>query len=383
MAALFRLVGFDPENEYYEGAVFLVAGILVLSMVLWMLRAGKHLKRDVERRVEAVASRGDGMARVAIFAFAFFMVLREGAETVLFLQAAALDDGGGPAALFGGLLGVTLAALLGALLVRGSLAINLSRFFRVTAVVLLVLAIKLLAGGVHELGERGALPLTQGLMAVIGFFVRGKSGDLLMMAIVTAPILLLLVESFSGRSRLRPADESGAAPALARGPEARRRRAAVRSERAWQGALVAVAAIVALSLTSTALASGNLVDPAPQPVTAAGGTVAIPVGSLQEDRLAKFSFLTSQGTEVRFLLARLENGAVVSSLDACSICGAIGYGQDGAVAICKNCNAPISLDSLGLGGGCNPRVLSSAVNGESIQVPAAELEAAAPYFQRD
>jgi FTR1 family protein len=132
-------------------------------------------------------------AALGVFAFAFFMVFREGVETVLFL--AALSGTVGGSALYnalGGGTGLLLAALFGILLVRGSLHINLRRFFGVTGIVLLILVAKLIAGGLHEFFEAGILPASHAIEEAVELLT-GKTTSLLILGLLIGlPALCLL-----------------------------------------------------------------------------------------------------------------------------------------------------------------------------------------------
>ena len=140
LAAAFELAGIEPENPYAEGVILAVAGLFVVTMVLWMRKAARGLKVKMEKRLESITSREGGRATGwGLFAFTFIMVMREGVETVLFLKAAALGTEASPAALVGALVGLSLAVLFAVLFIRGSVHINLPRFFRYTSIALLVL----------------------------------------------------------------------------------------------------------------------------------------------------------------------------------------------------------------------------------------------------
>jgi FTR1 family protein len=140
-----------------------VAAALVTSLVIWMWRTGRSMRHRLERRLDtlmgsAEAAALDSRSAVGVFAFAFLMVLREGVETVLFLAALSVAPGGSVLTTLGGSgLGLLLALLFGVLIVRGSVRIDLRRFFWVTGLVLVVLVAKLVAGGLHEFFEAGAL----------------------------------------------------------------------------------------------------------------------------------------------------------------------------------------------------------------------------------
>jgi high-affinity iron transporter len=91
---------------------------------------------------------------------------REGLETALFLWAATETATGVNTAatvpawqpLTGAALGLLTAVVLGYLLYRGAVRINLSRFFTWSGAFLIVIAAGVLGYGVHDLQEAGILP---------------------------------------------------------------------------------------------------------------------------------------------------------------------------------------------------------------------------------
>src|SRR3989304_582892 len=90
-AILLQVLGIDPENEYFEGAVLGVAGVLVATLVIWMWRTSKRLKGDMEKKLSVIVGREKVSAQgLGILAFTFVMVFRGGAETVLFLTGSTL-----------------------------------------------------------------------------------------------------------------------------------------------------------------------------------------------------------------------------------------------------------------------------------------------------
>ncbi|MBI2917275.1 MAG: DUF2318 domain-containing protein [Chloroflexi bacterium] len=371
LAAVFQVMGIDPENEYLEGALLTVGGLFVASMVVWVWRTARDIRKRMESRLEALVAGGGGRGPgLGLFLFTFFMVFREGAETVLFLMAATVGRFN-LLGLTGGVLGLAVAVLFGWSLIRGSLRINFGRFFTVTTVVLLVLAAKLLAGGIHEFAEVGALPMSAGVMQVLGYFVRDNTSTIILMGLLVLPLLLVLWDW--GARAPQPKE-------AASGPERRKQLAAQRHELAWRVALSVVALVVLVAMGSAALARGAY-DPPSEAVTASDGHVHIPVASLEVGRLHKFAYTASDGTTVRFLAARLEDGSIPTGLDACAICGAMGYMQDGDHAVCKRCNAPIYMPTLGEGGGCNPLPLASTLDRGDLVVQEADLIAAARLFK--
>jgi high-affinity iron transporter len=148
-------------EEVFEGLVTLTAVGVLTWMIFWMRRQGARIKSELQQKVDTALTAG-GLALAAI---AFFAVLREGVETALFLFAAAegtaVEGGGVAAQLLGAMLGLGLAVVLGVLLYRGGIRMNLRTFFKVTGVILVVVAAGLFAYSVHELQEAGWLPFLE------------------------------------------------------------------------------------------------------------------------------------------------------------------------------------------------------------------------------
>ncbi|MGH2526637.1 MAG: iron uptake transporter permease EfeU [Actinomycetota bacterium] len=148
-------------EEVFEGLVTLTAVGVLTWMIFWMRRQGARIKSELQQKVDTALTAG-GLALAAI---AFFAVLREGVETALFLFAAAegtaVEGGGVAAQLLGAMLGLALAVVLGVLLYRGGIRMNLRTFFKVTGVILVVVAAGLFAYSVHELQEAGWFPFLE------------------------------------------------------------------------------------------------------------------------------------------------------------------------------------------------------------------------------
>jgi high-affinity iron transporter len=194
-ALLVRRYGLNPDNPTAEGSLMLVAAALVASLLYWMWRTGKTVRRRMEQRLERLVDDPGTLtlhASLGIFAFTFFMVLREGVETVLFLLTLASTTGAQPLATASGTaLGLTLALCFGVLLVRGSVRINLQRFFAVTGSVLVVLVLKLLAGALHEFFEAHVLSSTPALDEAVELFASSAVSWIVLALLVVAPLACL------------------------------------------------------------------------------------------------------------------------------------------------------------------------------------------------
>jgi high-affinity iron transporter len=120
-------------------------------MVFWMRKQARTLGGHLRSQVTSAVVEGGGLALASV---AFIGVAREGLESALFLFASAGDDGIATTVI-GGSLGAVAAVALGWLFYRGTLHLDLRRFFMITGVLVIGFAAYLIAGGVHELGETG------------------------------------------------------------------------------------------------------------------------------------------------------------------------------------------------------------------------------------
>src|SRR5271154_1053156 len=156
------------NQDVFEGWIMLAAAFFVVTMLVFMMKTGRKLKGEIEGKVGLLA--GDD-AWFGLFAFVFLMVLREGAETVLALAAVSLNSTA-LLSFLGTVLGIGTAILFGVMFVKGSVRINLQKFFRVTTVILFFVAAQLVVSGLHELSENGGLPSSKTEMAIVGPIVR-------------------------------------------------------------------------------------------------------------------------------------------------------------------------------------------------------------------
>ncbi len=142
-------------QEILGGTLSLLTVAMVTWMIFWMQRTARTLKRSLEGGLDRALAAGSLWALVAI---GFVSVAREGVETTLLLWSMVQSFGDAPAALAGALLGLGVAIVLGWLLARGMLRLDLRRFFTWTGAFLIIVAAGVLAYAIHDLQEAGVLP---------------------------------------------------------------------------------------------------------------------------------------------------------------------------------------------------------------------------------
>jgi high-affinity iron transporter len=357
------------NEEAFEGWTLLASAVFVFTMVVWMWRHGRHLKAEMEAKLGEISRRGAG-AGIGVFLFVFLMVFREGVETVLLLAAVnftsdSILEAGGL------LLGFGLAIAFGVTFVRGTVRIDLRRFFRITSMILLVVAVQLLITGLHELSEAGVLPSSEREMALIGPIVRN---DVFFFVTVLALAAWMVLLEWRRRKD---------APALA-GEGAARRKAAwsARQERFWMTGVSAACVVFILLITAEFIYAKSNTELSPaRPLQAVSGQIRIPVDAVSDGNLHRFGFQASDRI-VRFIVIQRPDRSLATALDACLICGDHGYYQKGPNVICKNCASAIFIPSIGAAGGCNPIPIASLIEGSELVIDAAELTGGAKHFRR-
>jgi high-affinity iron transporter len=144
--------GFEGRaEELFEAVTMLAGAALLTTAIVWLARASR--RTEVERAVEARLS---GSVRGGLMLLATLSVLREGIELVIFLGASRFGTGSGDLA--GAVLGFAAAIALGFAIFVAAIRVNLRTFFGATNVLLVLFAAGLVARGLHELVEVGALP---------------------------------------------------------------------------------------------------------------------------------------------------------------------------------------------------------------------------------
>ncbi|KAF1043822.1 iron uptake transporter permease EfeU [Xylophilus sp.] len=208
----------QKQQELFEGVVGLVAVAMLTSMVFWMRRAARSIKGDLQAGVERALVRSDGRGWTLI-GMVFLAVAREGLESVFFLLAIFQQSRGWEAPV-GALAGIAVSVVLGLGLYSGGVRLDLRRFFRLTGLVILLVAAGLAAGALRKFHEAGlwnhlqtvvfdwseALPMDSPLGAVLSGLLGYQAAPVAGEVIVYLAFLAVALFFF-----LRPAPRAAAA----------------------------------------------------------------------------------------------------------------------------------------------------------------------------
>jgi uncharacterized membrane protein len=198
------------------------------------------------------------------------MVLREGVETVLILSAVTFTTSE-LLGFMGTLIGIGLSILFGVMFVRGSVRINLGKFFKVTTVILIFVAFQLAISGLHELSENGVLPSSKRQMAIIGPIVRND-----IFFFVTMLALAALMVLFESRRR----GPVSVVPTLSKA-EQRKAEWSARRERLWTTSVYVSSFIFIFLVTAEFIYAKSTTSLSPaSDVSFSGGKATISVADM-------------------------------------------------------------------------------------------------------
>ena len=184
VAFTFFAGGFEGKaEELVEGITMLIGAFLLTTMILWMMQQ-RHIAKEIEGKVERhLLSSRPLFSHLGIFMIIFIAIIREGVETVIFLNAINYANG---INFIGGSLGILAAIVVGYLFFISTRKINLKRLFNVSSILLILFAAGLVAHGIHEFEEAGVLnPIVENVWdinhivdekGIFGSFLKGLFG---------------------------------------------------------------------------------------------------------------------------------------------------------------------------------------------------------------
>jgi len=371
LAVAIVLDRFNVAQDGFEGLLLLVAAFFVVTMIVWMNRVARHLKKEIENKVESYATKAGSAAGWGLALFVFLMILREGVELALILRAVELSTEG-LQTWIGTIVGIGAAVAVGLFFFKGTLRVPLGRFFAVTSGILILVAIQLAVTGLHELSEARWIPSSKTEMAVLGPIVRN---ELFFFIFVFGAAALMIIREWQAASH------SKVGAAAVNDAERRLLEAQNRRQRRWMIAAACMSLTVILALTADFIyAKVNSAPPQARAVEAVNGIVKIPVAEVQDGNLHLFT-LNTEGHAVRFMVIK-KPGGYGTALDACLICGADGYRQDGQNVICRRCASAIYIPSIGQKGGCNPIGFASHVEADEVVIDVSTMTKATGEIPR-
>ena len=184
-AFFFTIFAGDFEGraeQIFEGVTMLIGAVLLTTMILWMMKQ-RHIAKEIEGKVEKHLMSTPLFSHIGIFMLIFVAIIREGVETVIFLNAINYASG---INFFGGTLGIISAIVVGYLFFISTKKINLKKLFNISSILLILFAAGLVAHGFHEFEEAG---LVSGIIVplfdvnnilnekgIIGSFLKGLFG---------------------------------------------------------------------------------------------------------------------------------------------------------------------------------------------------------------
>jgi len=234
----------------------------------------------------------------------------------------------------------------------------------------MVVVAQLAITGLHELSEGQILPSSRKEMALIGPIVRY---DVFFFVVILALAGAMLLMEWRRRRAPDTAGLEGAA--------LRKAKWSARRERLWIMASCTAVAIFMLTITAEFIyAKSETTLSEAMPLAAIDGKVRIPIASLSDGALHRFS-IQSNGVTIRMIAILRADRTIATAFDACQICGSQGYYQKGLNVICKNCASAINIPTIGTHGGCNPIPLDSSMEGDSVVIDAAKLFAGSRLFR--
>ena len=160
-AWLFAVFNSGDHSDVLEGFIILFAAALMLYVSGWLM-----VKQNPRGWQEYLAHKADtALSRDTVWAvgaLAFLAVFREGAETVLFINALATAEGGWSAGLFAGLAAATVAlAVLFYFINLIARKLPLRPLFIITSAFLFAMAIKFIGEAVQEFQEQAIITVTE------------------------------------------------------------------------------------------------------------------------------------------------------------------------------------------------------------------------------
>ena len=189
-----------------EGVMALLAAAAVVWCVVHMMKAGKTMGKEITAHLDKTSALDGSRAWFTVFGFTLFMVGREGVETATMLAALA-SNGTLAHLMWGGFIGLGLAIAIAWAWVRYGSAVDLGRFFRVTAWFMIIFAIQLVVYALHEFTESDAIPGIDNAWwhDATEDLAEGLTAQIISLALVVVPTVWLAAAHWKDRRAINKA----------------------------------------------------------------------------------------------------------------------------------------------------------------------------------
>ena len=203
-------------EQIFEGTTFIISGIFILTLVLWVSKEGPRMRENLEGKIE------NSIKTQKVFSIsitAFIIIIREGIELVLLTTgASSVGSLNQVSVILGSIIGLAISILIGLLIFYGIKSINLRTFFKITNVMLILFAAGLITYGIHEFIEAGIInpiigevwnikhilpekfpdgnPATPEYLEIIGALLKalfGYNANPALLEVIVYPVLLISI----------------------------------------------------------------------------------------------------------------------------------------------------------------------------------------------
>ena len=142
-------------EKIFEGTTFIISGIFIVTLVLWVSKEGSKMRENLEGKVEESIN---AQKVFSISITTFIIIIREGIELVLLTSGAtSIGSLNQVSVIVGSMIGLVISILIGFLIFYGIKSINLTTFFKITNIMLILFAAGLITYGIHEFIEAGII----------------------------------------------------------------------------------------------------------------------------------------------------------------------------------------------------------------------------------
>ena len=149
------------QRELLEGIIALVAVAILFYIGFWMHGKSQAQKWNqyIKEKINKLLNK---QSMIGLGALSFLVVFREAFESVLFLSAISLEEGGehkGAIGL-GVLIAFALVGVLAVLMLKFSKRIPITELFKFSAIIIAILSVVLVGKGIHAIQEAGYIGIS-------------------------------------------------------------------------------------------------------------------------------------------------------------------------------------------------------------------------------